>query len=201
MGRELAGLGTWALLLGLVLTSSVVAAVLTKLLERSGAHLERLRDGYAEAAKALVAWNQFPYRIERRVDDEPATRSALADAGSEITERLAYYSSWISSDSRVLGDFYLALVARLQADVAEHARHAWRQPPRRTAAEMNLRQDDNHRYAPEGPAGWSHARAFADGSRYRFGWRRYVVSQRGLRRRLDRQGLWPSGRPAPVRRD
>jgi hypothetical protein len=54
-------LGTWGLVVTLALTSSVIAAVLGKFMDRSASHLDRVRDGYAEAARALAAWDQFPY--------------------------------------------------------------------------------------------------------------------------------------------
>ena len=117
--------GAWAAVVGLVLTSSVVAAGLTKVLDRTGAHVDRVREGYAEASKALVAWSQFPDRIARRVDDQPETRAALAKAGSDITERLAYYSGWVSTESSAVGDLYMALAADLRADIAPRVR-----PPR-----------------------------------------------------------------------
>lgn len=79
------------ILVGLDLTSTVVAAVLGSLLDRGSSQLDRLRDGYAEAAKALAAWDNFPYRIERRVDDDPETRKSLSELSSDIVERLAYH--------------------------------------------------------------------------------------------------------------
>lgn len=187
MTRDLSGVGIWAVLLGLALTSSVLAAVLGKLLDRGSAHLDRLREGYAEAAKALVAWDNFPYRIERRVDDDPETRRSLSELGSDIGERLAYYSGWVSADSRVMGEFYMTLVARLRTDVAHHARSAWNQPPRRSAPEMNIR---NVSFSPDDRAsGWAYVQVFSAGFRYRFGWRRYLIPAPLLRRLLAKEQL------------
>jgi hypothetical protein len=185
------GLGTWGILVAFVLTSSVVAAVLSKLMERSASHLDRVRDGYAEAARALAAWDQYPNRIQRRVDDEPVTRRELSELGSDIVERLAYSSGWVSSENAVMGQFYAAIVGRLWADVRHHARFAWETPPRLTASEMNLR-NVQPRSAPDG---WVYVQMFSAGFRYRFGWRRYVVPSILLRRQLVRRGLWPAAEP------
>lgn len=187
MGKDQVGFGTWAALLSLAFTSSVLAAVFGKLLERSSAHVERVREGYAEATKALVAWVQFPYRIERRVDDAPATRASLAQTGSDMQESLAYYSGWVSAENPVIGEFYSDLLARLRMDVGRHASWAWQQSPRTTAAEMNVRPGElpNPR-----PLGWAYVQAFSAGFAYRFGWRRYLIPSPILRRRLVSRGLW-----------
>ena len=193
---DLATLGTfgsWAFILGLLLTSSFATAVITKLMERTGAHLDHVREGYAEASKALVAWSQFPDRIQRRVDDEPATRAALATLGSDITERLAYYSGWVSTESRLMGDLYMTLAAKLRNDIAPRAQEAWKRGPRRSGREMNMGVG----VVDASPTGWTFVRSFADGFQYRFGWRRYLVPQRLLRRRLISKGLLnPAGRGA-----
>lgn len=102
MTKDLASFGIWVVLLGLALTSSVLAAVLGRVLERNGLHLDRVRDGYAEATKALMAWSQFPYRIERRVDDKDETRAEFSALGSDIMERLGYCSGWVTAENPVM---------------------------------------------------------------------------------------------------
>jgi hypothetical protein len=186
MGDALSKLGSWGIILGLVLTSSVISAVLTKLMDRTGVHLDRVREGYAEASKALVAWYEFPDRIERRVDDDPATRAALSQMGSDIKERLAYYSAWVSTESRHMGDVYMSLVAQLRADVAPWAQAAWKGQPRQSGPAMNL----GHAVEPA-PEGWRYVQDFALGFQYRFGWRRYAVPPVLLRRRLQAKNLLP----------
>ncbi|MGY1594511.1 hypothetical protein ACI79D_21230 [Geodermatophilus sp. SYSU D00708] len=178
-------LGTWAVVLGAVLTSSVISAVLTKVMDRTGAHVDRVREGYAEASKALVAWSLFPDRIQRRVDDEPDTRAALAKTGTDITERLAYYSGWVHTESPVLGELYMSLAETLRRETAPRAQSAWKLPPRRSGDKMNLGTG----VVDASPAGWRHVRAFAAGFQYRFGWRRYLVPPALLRRRLIAKGL------------
>ena len=55
---------------------------------------DRRRTRYAEIVQTLVAWVEFPYRIRRRVDDEPATLSALAALGHFLQEQLAGDQAW-----------------------------------------------------------------------------------------------------------
>ncbi len=188
MDKAFGSVGTWAILLALVLTSSVIGAVLSKLMERSAAYLEHVQEGYAEATKALVAWDQFPYRIRRRVNDEPEIRRGLAELGSDIQERLGYSLGWVSAESAVMGEFYAALMRRLRIDVGEHARFAWQSPPSMSPAGMNL----GYEPAVYLPAGWAYVQMFSAGFRYRFGWRRYLIPSAALRRILVRRGLWPA---------
>lgn len=177
-------------------------------MERGSTHVDRLREGYAEAAKALAEWSNFPYRIERRVADDAETRKALAELGSDITDRLAYYSGWVSADSPEMGEFYIRLVTRLRVDVAEHARFAWNQPPRLTGSEMNIRRNSAESSPVRIVSGWAYVQLFSAAVRYRFGWRRHLVWGPLLRRLLlaretearvalarARRGVAPIGEP------
>lgn len=171
-----------SLVLTAALGSSVLTAVVSKLVDRSSSHLEMVREGYAGATRALVAWGRFPYRIERRINDEPSTLLELTTLGAEIQERLAYAAGWVSSESPVLGTLYADLAAVLRVGSGIHAREAWASPPRTSAAMMNIQPgtdslDDEH---PE----WQIARLFGIALRYRFGWRRYLLPARVVRWRL-----------------
>ncbi|MGW5667026.1 hypothetical protein [Micromonospora sp. NPDC003776] len=170
-----------------------------KLLDRGSSQLDRLREGYAEAAKALAAWDNFPYRVERRIDDHPETRRALSELGSDITERLAYYSGWVSADSPAMGEFYMRLVQRLRVEVAPHARFAWNQPPRLSASDMNIRKEFTVSVT-QGTSGWAYVQVFSAGFRYRFGWRRYLLPTPLLRYFLAKKEV-PGARRAGAVRD
>jgi hypothetical protein len=199
--KEITGTSAWVVLLGLVLTSSVIAAFTGKLMDRGSAHIDRLREGYAEAAKALAEWSNFPYRIERRVADDGDTRKALADLGADITDRLAYYSGWVSADSPEMGDFYIRLVGRLRADVAEQARFAWNQPPRLTGPEMNIRKNLSESMPVRIVSGWAYVQLFSATVRYRFGWRRYLIWGPLLKRLLTAREIEAGISLAVARRD
>jgi hypothetical protein len=170
---------------GLVLTSSVLASLIGNALERNSSRLDRVRDQYASATRALAAWNQFPVRIQRRVDDEPETRRRISEYGSDISEQLSYYSGWTRAENVVMGDLYLDLVTKLRVDVAVHARHAWTQAPRTSAAAMVL--VPSAIVIDSSPPGWSYIQQFSVAVEYRFGWRRNVLPERLLRRVVERR--------------
>lgn len=167
--------------------SSVLTAVFTKVFERSSSHVEKVREGYAEATRALVAWGRFPYRIERRIDDEPSTLLQLTTLGAEIQEQLAYSAGWVSSESPAIGTLYADLAAVLRAGAGVHAREAWASAPRTSAMMMNT-QLNSESLGDERPE-WQIVRLFGGALRYRFGWRRYLMPEALVRRRLARSKI------------
>lgn len=172
-----------SLVIGAALGSSILTVIVGKLMDRDSSHVDRVREGYADATRALVAWGRFPHRVERRIDDEPATLRELTALGAEIQERLAYSAGWVSSENPVLGELYANLAAVLRRGAGAHARDAWASPPRVSAALMNIQpgSDSLHDERPE----WRIARLFGLSLRYRFGWRRYVMPTRLVRWRLE----------------
>jgi len=90
---------------------------------------ERLRNGYAESIRALVAWQEFPYRILRRTSNDPATLERLAEIGHKIQEDLAYWTTWIASDNQRVAEAYGDAVDALRSHLIEPIRTAWNSPP------------------------------------------------------------------------
>lgn len=68
-----------------------------------------------------------------------------------------------------------------------HAREAWASAPRTSAAMMNT-QPDAESLGAERPE-WQIDTLFGAALRYRFGWRRYLMPQALVRRRLDRSKI------------
>jgi hypothetical protein len=178
---------TAPLIVSVAAGSSVLTALVTKLFDRSSSHVEQVREGYAEATRALVTWGRFPYRIERRIDDEPSTLLALTTLGAEIQERLAYSAGWVSSESPAIGALYADLAAVLRAGAGVHAREAWASAPRTSAVMMNT-QPDAESLGAERPE-WQIVRLFGAALRYRSGWRRYLMPEGLVRRRLARSKI------------
>ncbi|MEV6287488.1 hypothetical protein [Kribbella sp. NPDC051770] len=179
---------SWLTVIPVALGSSVIGTVLGKVLDRSVSRNETIRDGYADATKALNAWGQFPLRIRRRVDDEPATLVRLETLGSEIQASLAYATAWVSAESAEHGLIYDRLVQMLRAEVTIHARLAWAATPAATGAAMNIAGSPQTDEEPSGiaPAEWLAVQLFASVIQYRTGWRRYFWIRPLLRRRLHR---------------
>lgn len=180
---------TWFTVTGAVLGSSVLSALLTKLMDRSGTKAEAIRVGYAEATRAMNAWGQFPFRIRRRTDDEPETLRKLEALGAEIQERLAYASGWVAAESPAMGELFTELVTALRAEVAVHNREAWAAAAVARPSDMNLagpptRGDVDDEWAGKIPAEWVVVQLFSTAVRYRSGWRRVLLPSSVLRRRF-----------------
>lgn len=154
----------WSLLLATVpVAGAIVVAVIPRWSEAS----ERRRARYAEAVEGLVAWAEFPYRIARRVDNEPGTLKDLTGLGHSLQEGLAFHGAWIETESPRMGKLYKEVARRLRAEVAQAMREAWHRPPASAPAGMNI-----------GDLGidQSNIAALIDhvslAARTRFGWRR-----------------------------
>lgn len=182
---------SWPTLAVAVLSSGAISAVITSLLDRSGAHTESLRIGYATATDALNRWGQFPMRVRRRVDDSKETRAALEALGAQIQESLAYSTGWVSAESAAVGEIYNQLVQILRREVALHARQAWATSPASDAGKMNLggphiAGESPDRFGDTIPAEWVLVKLFSETFRYRFGWRRHIMPGFYLRWRFSR---------------
>jgi hypothetical protein len=110
---------------------------------------------------------EYPYRIRRRVSDDAATLSALADRGHDIQEQLAACRTWVNAESPALGRMYDEVLAQLDAALAPAAREAWAKAPIGTGAGMAL--------GGWGPGDqWPHLKRLQHAITFRFGWRRVL---------------------------
>ena len=155
---------------GLVLaTLPVAGAIVVAVIPRWSEASERRRTRYAQAVEGLVAWAEFPYRIARRVDNEPETLRDLARLGHSLQEGLAFHGAWIETESPRMGKLYKYVVSCLRAEVGQTMQEAWQRPAASTPADMNI-----------GDLGIDQSRvaALIDqvslASRTRFGWRRLI---------------------------
>jgi hypothetical protein len=182
-------------ILAIILGSSLLATLLSKLFDRGSANAENLRSGYAVATEALNAWGHFPFRVRRRTDDDLQTLKDLEALGAKIQESLAHSTAWVSSESGPVGEIYNDLVTLLRAEVAIHARIAWAMPPASHAGDMNLSgppkldEESSGEFGGLIPAEWILVQLFSRTLRYRFGWRRYFLPPSYLRSRFKRMGI------------
>lgn len=156
----------WSLVLAaLPVAGAIVVAVIPRWSEAN----ERRRTRYAEAVEGLVAWAEFPYRIARRVDNEPGTLKDLARLGHSLQEGLAFHGAWIETESPRMGKLYKSVDSCLRAEVGQAIQKAWNRPPASTPADMNV-----------GDLGIDQSRVaelidqVSLASRTRFGWRRIL---------------------------
>ncbi len=118
--------------------SAVLSAATTLLITRANEATNRRRDRYSYAVETLVAWIEFPYRVRRRANDNPATLTALANRGHDIQERLACHQVWIATDHPNLANTYAETRATLDQTVGPAITSAWESSPVTQATEMNL---------------------------------------------------------------
>jgi hypothetical protein len=132
--------------LGVVFTSTVLAALITGAVNRALARRKsleeeraRLRSAFAEAFEAVLRYKEMPYAIRRRRhDDRGAERVRLSDQMREIQARLAYFELWISGESPVVGVAYSDLVANLRRVAGAACRDAWLADPAACDEQMNI---------------------------------------------------------------
>ncbi|WP_139142618.1 hypothetical protein [Humibacillus sp. DSM 29435] len=188
------GNGAGWVILTVILTSGVVSALVTKLLERGAKRDERVRDGYADSTAVLVAWGEFPYRVARRTSDEAEVCAALVGRGHDAQEGLACRHAWIVGESVVMSEFYSAITVQLRPQVADATQAAWRRAPASGGAGMVLSDGQ--------PMPQVEVQRFVDlwclALRYRFGWRRWVFMPGLLRRAISNCGVPLAGPLCPT---
>ena len=117
---------------------AILSAIATMVFARVNEATNRRRERYADAVQTLVAWIEFPYRVRRRADNDPATLAALANRGHDLQERLAYHQAWIATEHPDLAQTYAATRAILNRDVGPFISDAWENDPIATPSDMNL---------------------------------------------------------------
>ncbi|WP_157536687.1 hypothetical protein [Kitasatospora mediocidica] len=175
-------------LLGSTVVAGVIAHILTGL--RAGAAARR--DRYAAAVRVLVARIEYPYRIRRRTDNEPATLAALASTGHDLQERLAEARAWIAAESRAIGEVLDTCLTELDQPFKQACQDAWSSPAVNGPEQMNL-----NGFGLGNQQALISRMEFAIG--YRFGLGRLMPGWLVLRR-LKRHGHSPSpglAHPAP----
>jgi hypothetical protein len=160
----------WLLVAIALLGSSVLAGLITSVLGNLRAAATARREGYASAVRSLIARGEYPYRVRRRVSDDPEVLSDLVERGHDLQEELAACRTWVASEHRVLGTLFEAALTAIDGTVGPAIKDAWNQPPITAAAEMNL-----NGWGPGDQ--WPHVAKLERAIAYRFGPRRLVSSR------------------------
>jgi hypothetical protein len=127
--------GSW-----IVLTTGVLAAlvaVVGYLMNQFATRNERRSRVYAEALSAVFEYQELPYHIRKRTAD-PSSACAIGQKISDIFERLSFYQTWMLLESPTVGDAYLALVRRTQAEGGPHRAHAWQADPAESGGDFHF---------------------------------------------------------------
>lgn len=183
------GVGLGAVLLGIIvalLSSSVIANMITAVITGLRASAELRRQHYSTAVELLAARIEYPYRLRRRTNNNPETLAKLADVGHDVQQRLAQSRAWIAAENAVLGDVFDACLTALDEPFKDACREAWDSEPVTEPSQMNLNgfgMGDQRRILASMQCALV----------YRFGWRR-VVPNRKLREILRKKGCpFPPG--------
>jgi hypothetical protein len=119
----------WMVILLAIIGSGLLATIIGAIMTNLRSNAEARRDRYAQAVRYLVAWAEYPYRIRRRVDDEPATLAALAELGHHLQEQLAESRAWIAAESRAVGEVYTECIRAAKATIGPACSAAWKSAP------------------------------------------------------------------------
>ncbi len=157
----------WLAVAVAALVSSVVAGLITSVMGNLRASAATRRDGYVNAVRVLIARAEYPYRVRRRVSDDPDVLAALASRGHDLQEQVAACRTWVNSEHQTLGALFDRALGSIDTTVNPSTADAWRLPPITTAPGMNL--------AGWGPGDqWTHLASLQRAIAYRFGWRRLL---------------------------
>ncbi len=152
-----------------VASVSAFAAIVVAFVPRWAEAREGRRTRYAEAVEALVAWSEFPYRVARRVSDDPDVLAVLARRGHSLRERVAFHETWVTAESKAMGSLYTEVVEAIRDALRPATQLAWVRPPVSGPSAMNLAPLGIDRSALRGLLG-----RISNASRWRFGWRRII---------------------------
>jgi hypothetical protein len=117
------------------LVATIVAAVVTSREGRRHRALverQQLAQDYGLALAAILSWAEIPYRIARRVDNEPATITALTSHIHSLQEQINYHSQLLFIYSPDGHRAYGALVTATRGQAAPYIHDAWRRDPAAT---------------------------------------------------------------------
>lgn len=136
-------------LITVILTSGVVAAIVTSLQSRwlenrraQEAERSRLRQSFAEAFAAYADYKEFPYVIRRRRVDQPEDeRARLSTELNAIQSRLSYFRAWTQFESPAVGSAYANLLLEMRNVAGGAIRSAWEQPALQRDPEMNISRE------------------------------------------------------------
>lgn len=117
---------------------AVFGAMVAYWLGQRQAAVERKRRACAEAMADALKWLELPYRIRRRVDDKPATLSALAERASDLRERLEFHEKWLRVEIPTAHSHFKILLQAVRTAAGPAIEAAWSTHPAQAASQMNL---------------------------------------------------------------
>lgn len=136
-----------------VVLAAAIAAFATVLLHWSNqreVRRDRKRELCGKAIADALAWLELPYRIRRRVDDEPDTLQDLVDRMHQLQESLLFYRGWLQVELPEAHEEFVSVVSAVKAAAASAIQQAWESRPSSEAKDMNIGELQIDRTAVEG---------------------------------------------------
>lgn len=164
---------------GVAVTIALATAVGTQIITRLSDAADRRRERYSVLVRTLVAWIEFPYRVRRRVDDDPVTLAGLAALGHDLQERLAGDEAWVLSENPRVGKTYAEVRRSINKEVGPAISDAWNLPPISKPSEMVLGI-----WGPNA-ASAAHLQRLEASIEQRFGWQRLRAAMGFGRKDVD----------------
>lgn len=128
---------------GSSLFTAIVVGFLSWWLRRWGSARDRKRERYAETIQNLVAWYELPYRIRRRVSDDPSELLRVSQQAHKLQERMANDQAWVAMEQRIIGAEYVRCLQALREQVLPCAQKAWNSEPATEPKRMNVTDLDS----------------------------------------------------------
>ena len=99
---------------------------------------DRRRDEYSRAFAAAMLWLEFPYRIARRLSNDPAEVNPIVLAMHEAQQQIEFHSNWLGSVSDEIANAYGRLVRAVKQETRMHIEEAGGANPRPSQRGMIL---------------------------------------------------------------
>ncbi|MCX4826849.1 hypothetical protein OG883_45260 [Streptomyces sp. NBC_01142] len=136
-----AGVLTATVLSGVFLAALIAAAINIWQARRKSREEERnrLSTAFAEAFATYSAYNQLPYAIRRRRQDQTAEeRIRLSETLREIQTKLAYHQAWTEVEAPAVGKAYAELLQHMRQTSGRAMHDAWKAPAITSDDAMNI---------------------------------------------------------------
>lgn len=116
----------WAVYAALI---AAAAALVGQWFVRVKEARDRRRDEYSKAFAAAMQWLEFPYRIARRLSNDPAEVNPIVLAMHEAQQEIEFHSNWLRSVSDDIAEAYGCLVRAVKEGSRPYIEEAWRREP------------------------------------------------------------------------
>jgi hypothetical protein len=99
---------------------------------------DRRRTEYGNAFAAALGWAELPYRVARRLSNDPDACRPLIDALHDAQREILFHRGWLNTVSSEIAEAYDALVTAIKEQTAPHLQASWQREPTTPSAAAEL---------------------------------------------------------------